>query len=200
MSEKTILLVDDNRESLNSLDKLIKSFGFGKTILADSGDSAWVMLRYAKVDCVICSLNMDEMSGIALLKIFRRDDAFSSTPFFLFNEKFTKVKVIKAGQIGVTGLFVVPFEGELLKKKIGIALSIVPEPIILKTKEIFEEGLELIENKEYEKALKIFKSLVTQKDNPEYYFNIGFIKTSQTKYIEAIEAFGMAAKLDRFFA
>ncbi|MCP3890353.1 MAG: tetratricopeptide repeat protein, partial [Desulfobulbaceae bacterium] len=130
----------------------------------------------------------------------RRDDAFSSTPFFLFNEKFTKVKVIKAGQIGVTGLFVVPFEGGLLKKKIGTALSIVPEPIILKTKEIFEEGLELIENKEYEKALKIFKSLVTQKDNPEYYFNIGFIKTSQTKYIEAIEAFGMAAKLDRFFA
>ncbi len=200
MSEKTILLVDDNRESLNSLDQLIKSFGFGKTIKADSGDSAWVMLRYTKVDCVLCSLNMDEMSGIALLKIFRRDDDFSSTPFFLYNENFTKVKVIKAGQIGVTGLFVVPFEAELLQNKINSAMDIVQEPVILKTKKIFEEGLELIENQEYEKALEIFTSLVTQKENPEYYFNIGFIKTSQTKYIEAIEAFGMAAKLDRFFA
>lgn len=200
MSKKTILLVDDNRESLHTLDQLIKSFGFGKTILADGGDSAWVMLKYAKVDCVICSLNMDEMSGIALLKIFRRDDISSSTPFFLFNEVFTKVKVIKAGQIGVTGLFVVPFVVKQLQKKINTALNIVPEPVILKTEEVFKEGLELIENKEYEKALEIFSSLVTQKENPEYYFNIGFIKTSQAKYVEAIEAFGMAARLDRFFA
>ena len=176
MGEKTFLIVDDNKKSLNSLDHLIKSFGFGKTLLANGGDSAWVMLKYAKVDCVICSLNMDEMSGIALLKIFRREDAFINTPFFLFNDTFTKVKVIKAGQIGVTGLFVVPIEVKQLKKKISTALNIDQEHVTLRTEEMFEEGLQLIKNKEYEKALEVFTSLINQKENPEYYFNIGFIK------------------------
>ncbi|MCK5100656.1 MAG: response regulator, partial [Desulfobacteraceae bacterium] len=155
MGEKTILIVDDNKESLNSLDHLIKSFGFGKTLLANGGDSAWVMLKYVKVDCVICSLNMDEMSGIALLKIFRRDDTFSTTPFFLFNDIFTKVKVIKAGQIGVTGLFVVPIEVKQLKKKISAALNMDKEPVTLRTEEMFEQGMQLIDNKEYEKALEV---------------------------------------------
>jgi len=200
MEEKTILIVDDNQESLNSLDHLIKTFGLGKTLLANGGDSAWVILKHAKVDCVICSLNMEEMSGLSLLKIFRQDDAFISTPFFLFNEVFTKVKVIKAGQIGVTGLLVVPFEEEKLKRKLDTALNMVQEPVVQKTQEIFEQGLKLMEDKEYEKALVIFTSLVNQKENPEYYFNIGFIKTYQAKYIEAIEAFCMAARLDRYFA
>jgi tetratricopeptide (TPR) repeat protein len=42
--------------------------------------------------------------------------------------------------------------------------------------------------------------LVNQKENPEYYFNIGYIKTSQGKHSEAIEAFSMATRLDRLFA
>jgi len=100
----------------------------------------------------------------------------------------------------VTGLFVVPYEKIRIKEKIEKILNMTPDPIILSAKESFDHGIQLIEKKEYSKALSVFSELVDQKDNPEYYFNIGYIKTSQGKHGEAIEAFSMATRLDRLFA
>jgi len=45
-----------------------------------------------------------------------------------------------------------------------------------------------------------WQRLFNQKDNPEYYFNIGYIKTSQGKHPEAIDAFSKATSLDTLFA
>lgn len=200
MEDKHILLVDDNRNTLDQLSTAIKALGFKQVLLADGGDNAWVMMKNKTIDCIIAAYGMQEMSGIALLKMTRLEDAFCDTPFFLTDSAFTKIKVIKAGQIGVTGLFVIPYEEKVMGKKLLLALENRKEPVVQKTKEIFEQGLQLIEKKEFVKALEVFQTLVNQKENPECYFNIGYIKTSQGKHGEAIEAFSMATQLDRFFA
>ena len=199
MNEKSILLVDDNENQLNHLNHSLKDLGYKNTFTADRGDNAWVLLKLKKIDCVVCSYEMKEMSGIALLKILRREDQMADIPFFLTDPAFTKIKVLKAGQIGVTGLFVIPFDNEAMQKKINKSLKEVKEPIIEQTQQTLDHGLELIENKEYDKALQVFTVLVNQKEIPEYYFNIGYIKTSQGKHSEAIDAFSKATKLDRLF-
>ena len=200
MDDKQILLVDDDKNRLNQLDKVIRTLGFKQVLLTDGADNAWVVMKNKKIDCIICAYEMKEMSGPALLKIIRQEDTSSDIPFFLTDKAFTKIKVIKAGQIGVTGLFVIPYDGKVMSRKIVLALENPKEPVVQKTQEAFDHGLQLIEKKEYGKALEIFSTLVKQKDNPEYYFNIGYIKTSQGKHGEAIEAFSMATRLDRLFA
>jgi len=200
MNDKRILLVDDDKSRLNQLDKIIRALGFKQVLLADGADNAWILMKNRQINCIICAYEMKEMTGLALLKIIRREDTSSDIPFFLTDKAFTKIKVIKAGQIGVTGLFVIPYDEKILSRKIVSALEGLQEPVIQKIRETFDHGLQLIEKKEYGKALKVFVTLVNQKDNPEYYFNIGYIKTSQGKHNEAIEAFSMATRLDRLFA
>ncbi|OGR22800.1 MAG: hypothetical protein A2277_15670 [Desulfobacterales bacterium RIFOXYA12_FULL_46_15] len=200
MEDKQILLVNDDKTELAQLFTVVKALGFHQVSLADGGASAWVSLKSKKMDCIISAYEMKEMSGLALLKIIRRENDFSDIPFFLTDSAFTKVKVLKAGQTGVTGLFVIPYDETGLTRKLSLALEKKEDPVIHKLMETMDNGLQLIEKKEYNKALEVFTNLINQKENPEYYFNIGYIKTSQGKHSEAIEAFAMATKLDRLFA
>ncbi len=200
MSDKHILVVNDDPEELNRQATFIRSFGFNQVSIAHGGDNAWIILKTKKIDCIVSAYDMKEMSGITLLKIIRREEHLSDIPFFLVDNAFTKIKVLRAGQTGVTGLFVTPFDSSRISRKIFEALESRPAPVIEKAGETFKKGLRLIEKKEYDKALDVFTSLVQQKENPEYYFNIGYIKTSQGKHSEAIEAFSMATRLDRLFA
>ncbi|MCP3876544.1 MAG: tetratricopeptide repeat protein [Desulfobacteraceae bacterium] len=199
MKDKQILLVDDDKDLLSQLSITIKKCGYNQVLLATGADNAWVVMKTKKIDCIISAYEMKEMTGLALLKIIRREDSSSEIPFFLTDNAFTQIKVLKAGQTGVTGLFVVPYNGKTMGEKLDSAFKNVKEPVIQKTEETFDYGLELIEKKEYEKAIQVFTELIKQKDNPEYYFNIGYIKTSQGKHPEAIEAFSMATKLDKLF-
>jgi len=197
---KSILLVDDHDKSTQDIEQIIQNCGLEKTVKANGADNAWIVMKNKPVNCVICAYDMKEMSGLALLKITRREDDLFDIPFFLTDSAFTKIKVLKAGQSGVTGLFVEPFNEKAIQEKIMSAINQDEDPVIVEVKHSFEEGVELIENKEYEKAIEVFTELINRKENPEYYFNIGYIKTSQGKHSEAIEAFSMATRLDKLFA
>ncbi|HCY85584.1 MAG TPA: hypothetical protein DHV36_10655 [Desulfobacteraceae bacterium] len=199
MTDASILIVTEDQTELKNLSIAIKKMGFPSPARATGGSDAWSMLKSSPVDCVIAAYEMEEMSGLALLKILRREDTLGDIPVFLTHDAFTKIKVIKAGQAGVTGLFVIPFDREGIKTKIEMALDGVKDPVIEKTSETIDKGLELIERKEYAKALEVFQKLVSRKENPEYYFNIGYIKTAQNRHPEAIEAFSKATQLDRLY-
>jgi tetratricopeptide (TPR) repeat protein len=200
MQGRHILIIDDSNDNLNRLESLLHDMGLGDIVRANGTDEGWVTLKKKEIDCVVCAWDMKEMSGLALLKIIRKEDLLSDIPFFLTDPAFTKMKVLKAGQTGVTGLFVIPFEKNRIQQKIIAALGSTPDPVIATAQQSVEKGRQLIEKKQYKEALDIFTTLVEQKDNPEYYFNIGYIKTSQGKHSEAIEAFSMATRLDRLFA
>ncbi len=200
MKDKSFLLVDDNKNNLKAMGRIFKALGCKKIHSADSADKAWFTLRCEQVDCIISSYDMKEMSGLALLKIVRGENALAEVPFFLTDPSFTKVKVAKAGQRGVTGLFVQPLDLKIIGKKIAASLGSTLEPVIQKATATVEQGKSLIDEKKYEEALELFYALINQKENPECYFNIGFIKTAQGKHGEAIEAFRKATQLDRCFA
>ncbi len=199
MQSKSILVVSENENERTELSRTLKAIGYEKILAAHGGGNAWAFLKSKEIDCVISSYEMEEMSGLALLKILRREESLAEMPFFLVHDAFTKIKVLRAGQIGVTGLFVIPYNIKGMQQKLASAIDKIKDPVIAKTEEGLEKGIEFIENKEYDKALQVFQALVNQKENPEYYFNIGYIKTSQNLHSEAIEAFSKATQLDRLF-
>ena len=195
----SILVVTDDQKEQNELSLALIQLGYQNPILTHGAENAWTILKSTQVDCVIASYDMKEMSGLALLKILRRDDDLGEKPFFLIDNAFTKIKVIKAGQAGVSGLVVIPYDLDAMKTKLELAMGHAKDPVIEQTEQHIEQGLDLIERKEYAKALVLFETLINQKENPEYYFNIGYIKTAQNRHAEAIEAFSKATQLDRLF-
>jgi tetratricopeptide (TPR) repeat protein len=199
MQNKSILVVSEAEKERTDITKTLEKIGYDNILSAQGGGDAWACLKSKEVDCVISSYEMEDMSGLALLKILRREESVADLPFFLTHDAFTKIKVIRAGQIGVTGLFVIPYNSEGMKIKLSRAIERIKDPLVVQVEASIENGIALIEKQEFTKALEVFQTLVNQRENPEYYFNIGYIKTSQGYHSEAIEAFSKATQLDRLF-
>jgi pentatricopeptide repeat protein len=200
MKRTSFLVVDDNPVALRELADSLRYIGHKEIQEARNGSEAWTILRIRDFGCVISSWEMPEMSGLALLKLARSDDRYINLPFFLTDAAFTQAKVIDAGRAGVTGLIVKPFQVEVLKNKISTMTKVMEICVPEKVRASFQEGMQLLENGKYEEALKVFEEMLDQGENPEIYYNIGYIKTVKEEYAEAIEAFRKATKLDRYFA
>jgi tetratricopeptide (TPR) repeat protein len=200
MKSDSFLIVDDNAFALKELKDLMKYLGYKALEAAESANNAWALLRVKSYTCVIAAWDMEDMSGLSLLKIVRSDDRLKDIPFFLTDSAFTKVKVIKAGLAGVTGLIVTPYDRDNLKMKMDTVTGVKEAPTFVEEGKKLEKGMDLIEKGNYEEALDVLDEMVNQGETAEYYYNIGYIRTSEGKYPEAIEAFRKAVQLDHLFA
>ena len=200
MKPMSFLLVDDDASALKNPKQILKDLGHEDIQITDKANDAWLMMRIMDFGCIISAWEMPEMNGMSLLKIVRNDDKLYIIPFFLTHSAFTEDKVILAGQSGVTGLIVKPFDGKAIENK----LSAIPEDAYeldyTEAEDIVEQGLRLIEKNNYESALNLFRELTQRQESAEIYYNIGYIKTVQKLYEEAIIAFRKAVQLDRLFA
>ena len=200
MKTTSFLLIDDNSAALGELADILKQLGYKELHETSAASEAWAMLRLKEFSCVVSTWDMPEMSGLALLKVVRNDDRYVSLPFFLSDSAFTKSKVINAGRAGVTGLIVRPYRIETMKAKLrgmaeGTGMQVPTEAEIT-----LDQGMKLLEAEDHEGALKIFEKMLSEGESAEVYYNIGYIKTAQEQYPEAIDAFSKATQLDRLFA
>jgi tetratricopeptide (TPR) repeat protein len=200
MKKLSCLLVDDNPVAIRELTDNLKYIGHKDIHNSNNGNDAWSMLQIKKFDCIFSAWEMPDMSGLALLKIVRRDDRFFNIPFFLSSDAFTKVKVIQAGEAGVTGLIAKPYALDTIKRKMEVLSETLEERPPIKEEIKLEEALDAIESKEYGNALEVLEKLLQEGESAEVYYNIGYIKTTQERYDEALEAFRKATQLDRLFA
>ncbi len=200
MKKEPILLVDNNPLALKMLADVLKALQFSDMEQATSANVAWRMLKLNPYAAVIAEMEMPEMSGLSLLKIIRSDERLYNMPFFLMHAAFTKSKVLIAGQEGVTGLIVKPFDIELVREKMHCLTNPPTTKLFEETRRNLEKGLKLLEAGEYEEALAVFEKMIEEGESAEVYYNIGFIKTAQGKYDEALKAFQKATELDRLFA
>lgn len=200
MKKLSILLVDNDSTKTRDLKKIFTAIGHKDIEITDNANDAWSLMRIKDFDCVISAWEMPDMTGIALLRITRNDDNLHFMPFFLTHPAFTKVKVIQAGQAGVTGLMAKPFDLKNVEQKIKFLEKIKIQADISAAESSFEEGMRLIEQNDYKSALTVFEELTQKGETAEVYYNIGYIKTSQGEYEEAIVAFRKATQLDRLFA
>jgi tetratricopeptide (TPR) repeat protein len=200
MKKLSCLLVDDNIVAIRELADNLKYIGHKDVYNSANGNDAWSILQIKGFDCVFSAWDMPDMTGLALLKIVRRDDRFFDLPFFLTSDAFTKVKVIQAGEAGVTGLIVKPYTLDIIKTKMKVLSETIEGPPPTEDEIRLEKALEKLENKEYGSALEMLEKLLEEGESAEVYYNIGYIKTTQEMYEEALKAFRKATQIDRLFA
>lgn len=200
MNKKTVLLAGENRVDLEDLAEIFKSLGFINIIKSENASNAWTMIQLKELECVVAAWKMKEMSGLALLRIIRENDRLFNLPVFLMHSAYTKGMVAQAGREGVTGLVVTPFSTDNIKKKMEALQLVALDPHQKETENSLQDALKLIESQNYGKAIVILENLIKIEENAEYYYNLGYIKTAQGNYTEAIQHFRKATTIDRLFA
>lgn len=199
MKTETILLVDDNTFALKELVNILKYIGYKELSSAESVEGAFSLVESDGFNCVISALDMENASGMDLLKKVRNADRFAQLPVFLTDSAFTKEKIIRAGLAGVTGLIVTPYDKENLTQKMESISKQAQKPVFVKEKQNLNKGMDLLEKGKYKEAISALDEVINSEETAEYYYNIGYIKTLEEKYSEAIPAFHKATELDSLF-
>jgi len=200
ISSATCLLVDSDSTLRKAEAALIKEMGFPNILQAAAGAEAWSMFKHFQADLVISAWDLPEMSGLVLLKVIRADTASARTPVILMVDEVTRKQVLEAGEAGVSGMILRPFTKETFVKKVEETLETEEDAETIEAKAAYDQGLELMTAGRFEEALAQFKRILTLYESAEIYYNLGYIKTAQGLYEEALLAFRRATQINSAFA
>jgi two-component system, chemotaxis family, chemotaxis protein CheY len=118
-----VLVVDDYREMITIIRRMLLQFGFKEIDDASDGPSALVKLRSGPYDLVIADLMMEPMDGIELLRVIRSEESLQSLPFIMVTALSEERHIVSAKDAGVTAYIVKPFTAAILKKRIDAVLQ-----------------------------------------------------------------------------
>ena len=201
LNGKKVLVVDPRASERKIQDGFLRDMGFGEVLFSSQAEDAWVLIKRLKIDVVISSWRLGpDMNGLALLKIVRADDALGLLPFLLILGEATRGQVLAAGQAGVGDIVIRPYTRDVFERKVQKALTPDEDPRVREAARLFERGESLMRKKDFDGAVACFKQILDVFEKAEVYYNIGYIKTAQGRYEEAIMAFRKAARIDGTFA
>ena len=109
MKNFSILIVDDEKNVVNLLDKMLEKQGYS-TYNAYNGKEALDIIDRNQIDIVISDIRMPEMDGIELLKEVKEVD--SSIEFILITAFATLETAVEALRIGARDYITKPFNLE----------------------------------------------------------------------------------------
>ena len=196
----TFLVAEQDASLRRIVSQYICDMGYPSVVEAENGTAAWAHLRKNGADMVIAGWNMPEMTGLALLKIMRAEVKFQSTPFILHAEEITRAQVVEAGDAGVSDIILRPFTQSVFQRKVEVFFQPERDPQHLAAEASYQEGCSLMNHGRWDEAIRSFDKILTIYENAELYYNMGFIKTAQGLYEEAIRYFRRATQINNAFA
>ncbi len=113
-----ILIVDDQTSMRGLLRYALQELGVKNVAEAKNGKEAAGMLSGNKFDLIISDWHMDEIDGLALLKMVRSHPLTKNTPFIMATAQKDKEQVMEAVKAGVNNYVVKPFNVNDLRTKI----------------------------------------------------------------------------------
>ena len=122
-SETKILVVDDYREMIAIIRRMLLQFGFSDIDDAADGPSALIKLRDRGHDLVISDMIMQPMDGLGLLRAIRADPALRAVPLIMVTASPDERDILAAMDVGVTAYILKPFTAALLRQRIEAALA-----------------------------------------------------------------------------
>ncbi len=180
---------------------MLRNLGYVNIIETPDAVTTWNYLKKDKADIVFADWMLGQFDGLVLLKIMMADANLSKIPVILMCTTINREMVIDAGHAGVSGVLVPPFNEDIIEQKMETMFEIIEDhEKDVASDTLLEEGLELLEEGNYDTALEKFTTVIEMYESPEVYYNIGYIKASQKRYDESIIAFRKAIKIDQKFA
>ncbi|MBN2321876.1 MAG: response regulator [Acidobacteria bacterium] len=88
--KKTILIIDDEPDTVTYFSNLLQDEGF-ETVVAENGDEALKKVAESKPDLITLDITMPETSGVRCYRVLRENDAYKDIPVIMVtgvSEKF----------------------------------------------------------------------------------------------------------------
>ncbi len=104
----TILVVDDDQDTLKLLKLILESSGF-QAVLAENGKVALALMNEQKPDLVLCDVLMPVLDGYETLLAIRSDPGLCSTPVLMLSALGQEQDVQRAMAAGADGYIIKPF-------------------------------------------------------------------------------------------
>ena len=82
MDEKTILIIDDEPDTLTFFSCLLEDNGY-KTIIAENGEEALNRMKEQKPDLITLDITLPEMSGVKYYRIIRGSEEWKDIPIII---------------------------------------------------------------------------------------------------------------------
>jgi DNA-binding response OmpR family regulator len=120
---KTILILEDEREFLETLSNLLRDQGY-KVIESYSGEEAVGKLSECKPDLIIADIKLPGIDGFDFFSKVRKIDKYQTIPF-IYLTAFNNLKAaIEAKATGAADYITKPFELEYLISRVKELLPI----------------------------------------------------------------------------
>lgn len=118
----SVLVVDDNEQTRNLVNMVLKRAGVLEVNVAVDGEAAWLMIQNRTVaySVIICDWNMPRLNGIKLLERVR--ESYFDLPFLMITGRGSTDSVVDAQEMGVTAYMPKPFTPERLLDKLEAIL------------------------------------------------------------------------------
>ena len=113
-----VLVVDDQESVRGIMRNYVKRLGVENIDAADSGAAALKQLGKQPYHLVISDFNMENGSGLDLLKAMRAHPVLKRTPVLMVTGNSDKETVSSVVQAGVNGYVVKPVSFDALKQRI----------------------------------------------------------------------------------
>ena len=180
--------------------KALNDLGVEEIIEATYTGQALNILKRGGIDLVMSGWYAPKVGGITLLQQVRNNPTIFTTPFVLVAEALTNVQVIQAGEAGVSEILLLPLRLGSLERKLGQLFDSQEsrQRALIATK--MREGLNLMNLGMWEEAIDKFRMVADVSENAEVYYNLGYIKTAQELYQEALVYFRRATEVDNAYA
>ena len=112
-----ILVIEDDPTTLNSIVDLLEAENFEVTAATD-GDIALEIIKYQKVDAIVCDLLLPNLNGYEVLSALRKNTNTADIPFIVLTGKGRREDISLGKKVGVSDYIVKPFVNQELIQSI----------------------------------------------------------------------------------
>lgn len=109
MSQKTILIIDDNAEIRENTAEILSLGGY-KTVTAENGKKGVEVALSQKPDLIVCDIMMPELDGYGVLHLLRKNPETEDIPLIFLTAKAERSDLRKGMEMGADDYVTKPFE------------------------------------------------------------------------------------------
>ncbi|MDD3764103.1 MAG: response regulator [Nevskiales bacterium] len=117
MTQKTVLVADDEENIVVSLEFLLRQLGCAVKVARD-GDEAIAMIREHRPDLVLLDVMMPARSGYEVCQMLRDDPALRQTPVIMLTAKGREAEIARGRAVGADVYVTKPFSTRELSARI----------------------------------------------------------------------------------
>ncbi len=123
MSQKHILLVDDEADIREVVSLSLEAIGGWRVSSATSGHQGIAVARAERPDAILLDIMMPDIDGPATFERLRRDPRTCDIPVILLTAKSQSADHRGFASLGVAGILTKPFDPTLLSDQVDAILA-----------------------------------------------------------------------------